>query len=354
MNSYLLTRLFYQELEKSEAMQIHCRPQHQALFFRIIQIQNQVGWQTKSFDLPTDNTMFYTCIGSYKTYKKCFADLLSWDLIRLVSPAKNQFQARKVSLYTKKWTAFFTEAGAKQLPEQDQRTAGTTTNADTNAGSTHCQSTDQCSAEASPVNKTSKLLNEETTKPLNLETFKHTYLAEQSNTVQNFIDEFSEINFSSKENAVDRTVNESPPQEEKKKVAPKRNESSAKLKDTSTSLSIESNPKRKDKPDLLFKDSPYADKAIFVEALAGSAYAGANLEYYHELVKNWSESKQARKKDWLATVKNWMLRDFKEGKLVTYEPTSYTQPTTVKSAGKNGYSVLGNAIDEYFERKYGK
>jgi hypothetical protein len=64
--------------------------------------------------------------------------------------------------------------------------------------------------------------------------------------------------------------------------------------------------------------------------LAGSAYAGANLEYYHELVKNWSESKQARKKDWLATVKNWMLRDFKEGKLVTYEPTSYTQPTTTR------------------------
>jgi hypothetical protein len=113
-------------------------------------------------------------------------------------------------------------------------------------------------------------------------------------------------------------------------------------------------PKANPKPDLLFKDSPYADKLRFMQAFAGSEYAGANLDYYHEIVKNWSESKQAKKKDWIATVKNWMLRDFKEGKLVTHESSTYAQPTATDTAGKNGYTVLGDAVDAYFERKYGK
>jgi hypothetical protein len=63
-------------------------------------------------------------------------------------------------------------------------------------------------------------------------------------------------------------------------------------------------------------------KASFLAALQESEYSKANLEYYYEIVKNWSESTQARKKDWIATVKNWMLRDFKEGKLVTHEPSN--------------------------------
>jgi hypothetical protein len=54
-----------------------------------------------------------------------------------------------------------------------------------------------------------------------------------------------EIKISAKENAVNHIADESLLQEEKKKVAPKRNESSAKLKDTLTSLSIEADRQKK-------------------------------------------------------------------------------------------------------------
>jgi hypothetical protein len=89
-------------------------------------------------------------------------------------------------------------------------------------------------------------------------------------------------------------------------------------------------------------------------AFAGSDYEGANLEYYYEIVNNWSESKQAKKKDWIATVKNWMLRDFKEGKLVTQHATHYGNSQFRETAGQNSYTELGNAVDRYFERKFGK
>jgi hypothetical protein len=161
-------------------------------------------------------------------------------------------------------------------------------------------------------------------------------------------DKNSEKNFSAKENTAHHSVNELPPPQEKKKVAPKR-------KDTSTPLNIETaNTRKKEKHDLLFIDSPYADKTLFLDALEGSEYGRANLEYYYEIVKNWSDSKQARKKDWIATVKNWMLRDFKEGKLVTHDASAYVNSQSKETAGQNSFTGLGNAVDLYFERKFGK
>jgi hypothetical protein len=352
MNSYLLTRLFYGELEKSEEMQRHCTPHHQALFFRLIQIQNQVGWGVKNFDLPTENTMFYSCIGSYKTYKNCLIDLVQWNLITEISGARNQYQARKISLYTQKWTEFTAATIAEPVPVQDQPTAGATTAADTHACAAHCQSDDLCTTKACAVNKTDKPLNDETVKTLKLKILKNTGSAKASKQIKA---EVAGKKFAANEDCLDDRMEEHASLAEKKKVAPKRKDLSAKLKDTSTLTSSEKDTsKRRDKPDLLFKDSPYADKALFLAALKESEYGKANLEYYYEIVKNWSESKQARKKDWIATVKNWMLRDFKEGKLVTHELSNHAQPTATNTAGKNGYTVLGDAVDKYFERKYGK
>jgi hypothetical protein len=351
MNSYLLTRLFYRELEESEAMQVTCTPHHQALFFRIVQVQNQVGWTIKNFDLPTESTMFYSCIGSYKTYKKCLADLLTWNLVEQVTEAKNQFQARKVSLYTEKWIAFIAESGAERLSEQATNTSEASTETNRNAGSIQSQGTNPSDGKAVAVNKTSKPLKEETSKPLNLKTSKQGVLQASPKGEKGFE---SGINFS--------TVNEDSQNkadllnQEKKKVAPKRKESSAELQDNSVKLT-DGSTKLKDKllkPDLLFTESAYAEKAAFIAAFSGSEYATANLDYYYEIIKNWSESKQAKKKDWIATAKNWMLKDFKEGKLVTYEPLGYAKPTNTNAAGQTSYTGLGNAVDDYFERKFGK
>ena len=121
----------------------------------------------------------------------------------------------------------------------------------------------------------------------------------------------------------DREIGEGCPQKagepaakRKKKVAPKKKEASA---------------------DLLFSESPYADKALFRQAFAGTDYESANLDYYHEVISNWSQSKAARKKDWIAMAKNWMLNDYREGKLLTTKPaTTYGQATQVQGKAQRG------------------
>lgn len=441
MNSYLLTRFFYEQMATCEPMQRGCRTAHQALFFRILELQNQVGWSVETLGLPTENTMFFSAIGSYKTYANSLKDLEAWGLIKQRSLAKNQYQSRQISLYTEKWTAFFAKANGLQLPRQEQSTAiamdSADTYADTPAGLTHCRGTNPGTASAEAPYKTSKLVNEQT--------IKEEYgVGQAKSSADKKLDE-TVIHFSISKELMNDSSNERASCKEKKNVAPKRNESLAKLNDNlvkpnenlvqpqessqrpvdlpaepsiakqTESLSMltgDSSPSTNQqansgkqtvlptacvtaspdgflgedrsgedrsgedrrgarpvgkgkqqsaalKPDRLFSDSPYSDRSLFLQAFAGSDYEGANLEYYYEIVKNWSESKQARKKDWIATVKNWMLRDFKEGKLVTYsqpthEPASYGKSTTRNASAQNSYSVLGAAVDAYFERKYGK
>jgi hypothetical protein len=454
MNSYLLTRFFYEQMATCEPMQRGCRTAHQALFFRIIELQNQVGWSVETLGLPTENTMFFSAIGSYKTYVNSLKDLEAWGLIKQRSLAKNQYQSRQISLYTEKWTAFFAKANCLQLPRQEQSTAmamdSAETHADTPAGLTHCRGTNPGTASAEAPYKTFKLVKEQTSKLVNEQTLKDDYSVGQAKSIEEDKLDETVIDFSASKELVNDSSNEQVSSREKKNVAPKRNESSAKLNDNSAkptessmqpqeslkkpmylpaepsiakqteNLSMltgdslppteqqvkgcqqagshtacvaaspdgllgedrsgedklgkdrvgedrrEARPVGKGKqqisalkPDRLFSDSLYVDKSLFVQAFAGSDYEGANLEYYYEIVKNWSESKQARKKDWIATVKNWMLRDFKEGKLVTYsppihEPASYGKSTARNASAQSSYSVLGAAVDAYFERKYGK
>lgn len=66
----------------------------------------------------------------------------------------------------------------------------------------------------------------------------------------------------------------------------------------------------------LFSNSKFADFDKFrTEIEKAEKYAGADIEYYYECVKNWSDAKGVKREDWIATAKNWMLRDFNEGKL---------------------------------------
>ena len=66
----------------------------------------------------------------------------------------------------------------------------------------------------------------------------------------------------------------------------------------------------------LFSNSKFADFDKFrSEIEKAEKYAGADIEYYYECVKNWSDAKGVKREDWIATAKNWMLRDFNEGKL---------------------------------------
>lgn len=69
---------------------------------------------------------------------------------------------------------------------------------------------------------------------------------------------------------------------------------------------------------ILFKESYYFD----IEKLKSELeylkppYCLANAEYYHNAMDLWSRENNQKKVDWLATCQNWILRDFKEGKLI--------------------------------------
>lgn len=74
----------------------------------------------------------------------------------------------------------------------------------------------------------------------------------------------------------------------------------------------------------LFSETEYVDIEKFKAAFIGTQYEEANFAYYHEVIKNWSDSKGEKKLNWIATAKNWMARDLKEGKFVhlNYKPNA--------------------------------
>jgi hypothetical protein len=116
--------------------------------------------------------------------------------------------------------------------------------------------------------------------------------------------------------------------EERKKVAPKKKEPAGRGQVI---------------PDLLFGESPCAGKDFFKQAFAGTEYERANLDYYHEVIGNWSRSKDARKKDWIAAAKNWMLNDYRAGKLVTQTTvpslTAYGKATVAPARARTGVDL---------------
>lgn len=82
--------------------------------------------------------------------------------------------------------------------------------------------------------------------------------------------------------------------------------------------------KRKVLGTTLFVDSDVNTIEKFEQSFIGTQYEIANFNYYFEVIKNWSDSKGEKKKDWIATAKNWMARDLTEGKLIdkNYNPNA--------------------------------
>ena len=66
----------------------------------------------------------------------------------------------------------------------------------------------------------------------------------------------------------------------------------------------------------LFVDSEVNTIEKFEQSFIGTQYEVANFNYYFEIIKNWSDSKGEKKKDWIATAKNWMARDITNGKFI--------------------------------------
>ena len=65
-----------------------------------------------------------------------------------------------------------------------------------------------------------------------------------------------------------------------------------------------------------FENSEIAKWEDFEKTFGTDEYAGADIRHYYDTIKDWATAKGAKYIDWIAFVRNWMRRDYKEGRLV--------------------------------------
>lgn len=135
---------------------------HCALYMWLIEINNRLGWVDK-FQITSTECMQGMCCKSYKTYKKCFDDLVEWNFVTITTQSKNQYQCNIIALVknTKAHTKALTKALLKHLPKQVQSTD---------------QSTDQSTSHIH------KPINQQTNKP-------QTYIRPTLDEVYNYMGE---------------------------------------------------------------------------------------------------------------------------------------------------------------------
>ncbi len=63
----------------------------------------------------------------------------------------------------------------------------------------------------------------------------------------------------------------------------------------------------------LFEDSEFYDLDKFKAEFVDTKYQMFSMDFYYEAVKNWSESGGNKKKDWVATARGFMTRDYQDG-----------------------------------------
>ena len=65
----------------------------------------------------------------------------------------------------------------------------------------------------------------------------------------------------------------------------------------------------------LFADSKFAKFEDFEAQFTAPEYESIDLYYYWQVIKDWSASKGNKKRDWIATARNWMRTEESNGKL---------------------------------------
>ena len=75
-------------------------------------------------------------------------------------------------------------------------------------------------------------------------------------------------------------------------------------------------PKRTNEPLCLFADSRYNDFSLFEKEFNAPEFVGVDLLYYFNAVADWSSRNGKKQKDWIATARNFMRNDNRDGKLV--------------------------------------
>lgn len=104
------------------------------------------------------------------------------------------------------------------------------------------------------------------------------------------------------------------------------------------------------KTDHLFSESPFFDLETFKAQFTGTQYAGANFEYYHEVINNWSVSNGNKKKDWIATAKNWMAADMTKGKFID---KNFKPNATAKTYQARTSHISSEQLHESLIKRFG-
>ena len=92
----------------------------------------------------------------------------------------------------------------------------------------------------------------------------------------------------------------------------------------------------------LFINSEFIDLDKFKNQFIGTKYDVCDLEYYYEAVKNWSDSAGAKKIDWIATAKNFMLKDSQENKLKLKDGTKQQNADTPEAQARRVVERIKN------------
>ena len=255
MNYIHQINAFYEKVHQDDRI----RPTHITIYMALFQVWNETRF-SDSILINRNEIMQLSKIGSLNTYTKCMKELTEWGYLTYI-PSYISYKGSKVVM--KEFT-----------PQSTGKKYHSTGCSDTSTPAEDSQyKSDKTEGEAS------------------------------GQEVRRF---YINNNKPSKEKI--NTTNIKRGEEKKMHAPPKKN------KENNNSSSFR---RKKESPKaVLFSDSEFADKERFKGGLAGSDFEAANLDYYHEIIKNWSLSKGAKKVDWLATAKNWMLRDFADGKLV--------------------------------------
>lgn len=74
-------------------------------------------------------------------------------------------------------------------------------------------------------------------------------------------------------------------------------------------------PKKTSEQLCLFAESRYADYDKFVAEFEGAEFKDVDLVYYYHAVADWSAGGGKKKKDWIATARNFIRSDMNEGRL---------------------------------------
>lgn len=101
-----------------------------------------------------------------------------------------------------------------------------------------------------------------------------------------------------------------------------------------------------------FDESILVDLSAFELAFRETPYSNAHFGYYQEVIGNWARSKNEKKADWIATARNWILRDIADGK---FKDKNFKPNTNGNSKTSNtGTShITDEQLNQAFTKRFG-